>query len=728
MKSKIFSSDYVKTTSKGQMWIPSFLALGFFMAFPVAELLMLGSWTGAEYTAARVDVLYEALWRKGFVETGFIVICAAALLNGVNNFWYLYSARKVDFYHCLPVKRTHMFWHRTYVGILNYLLPYLATEFIAICIGAMRGHFNLKLMGMAVQMMILHFVLYLLVYFAVVLAICLTGNILMGVLALLAFFLYGPVLGLLVSLYRELFFCTSYMAVKGWGLVGFLIDYCSPFFLGKTLLEKYAQGTYGKTFVIVIAVTAVLGALAFAAYVRRPSEKTCKPVIYHWVGVLVKFLIVVPCGLGVGLIFYVLPGDRGRTGWWIFGMALGTVLFHGIIEVLYQLDFRKFFSKKLQLALAGILVAACAVCYHQDIFRFDGTLPEKEKIQTLNLNFWQLGNTGLNNYIEKTEHGTYLTSLEWDYEKMALNQAEGLGDRTYQALESIVAHQKKRGFTEDRSTQSDSDEGYLYRIPVKYKLTSGREIYRQYRITEEEIYELTYALYSEGSLKEKQESFLMIDDQYLKSVSGYFYDGNDYTLFQDDMKKNKELLEALRQDMQEADVQELMGMPCANLTFSYRIPEEVEIFKGIQGGQTLNNWQTEVSVYPSFERTVAILKETGYPMSMEEVDLKSVEITYYSSTGESAIVSYESREELDDLKKAIVPYRMCSAWIKKQSDIDLMLQVEDGWGETYAYLLKEKTPDFVTETMKEAEAGNLSGLSGEQEAEDSVNGENIWVE
>ena len=39
MKSKIYSSRYMKVTSKGLVWIPAFVTIGFLLAFPVAELL-----------------------------------------------------------------------------------------------------------------------------------------------------------------------------------------------------------------------------------------------------------------------------------------------------------------------------------------------------------------------------------------------------------------------------------------------------------------------------------------------------------------------------------------------------------------------------------------------------------------------------------------------------------------------------------------------------------------
>ena len=50
MKSKICSSEYVRTVSRGKSWIPAFLSLGFFLAFPVALLLVVGNWKAARYT------------------------------------------------------------------------------------------------------------------------------------------------------------------------------------------------------------------------------------------------------------------------------------------------------------------------------------------------------------------------------------------------------------------------------------------------------------------------------------------------------------------------------------------------------------------------------------------------------------------------------------------------------------------------------------------------------
>ena len=62
MKSKIYSSRYMKVSSKGMMWIPAFVTIGFLLAFPVAELIMLGNWFGMGY---EINALYANLWQDG---------------------------------------------------------------------------------------------------------------------------------------------------------------------------------------------------------------------------------------------------------------------------------------------------------------------------------------------------------------------------------------------------------------------------------------------------------------------------------------------------------------------------------------------------------------------------------------------------------------------------------------------------------------------------------------
>lgn len=717
MKSKIYSSDYMRTATKGQLWIPVLLTLGYLMAFPVMTLLLLGNWFGtSNMTLDQIRELYETLWVDGLMSSGFIITSVAAAINGINNFWYLYSSRKTDFYHCLPIKRSRIFLHKTIMGILYYLIPYLVMEFLTVCLGAMRGFFSLKLMKMAVMMPIMHLILYLVFYFAVVVVICLIGNILMGALCLAALVLYGNVLGILIVFYRTVFYKTFYYD-QNWGLLKFLEEYASPVTLGKSFLYQYSSGSYQDFMYILLATAAVLGILAYTAFLKRPSESAGRPVIYGWVSVVMKFMVVVPCGLGVGMIFHTLPEKSAQMIWWIFGMSFGTILSHGCMEVLFQMDFRKFMAKKHHLVVAGLLVASCALNYKMDLLHFDEYFPAREKIEAINADFTEILTRQDNYYIWKKENGVYQTIAAWSSEEAAVTGENGIGEDTWNTLQKIISSQEIRstGVTAyaytDTYMNDDNENGWKYVLPVKYTLNNGREIYRRYYLNSEDVHDLLECLYKEGTLKELKNSFLDIDDKYLKGVYGTFMDGQYYRLFQNQSQKNAELLKAMREDIEEASAEELLGEPCASIEFQYEIPRTPTSYDwNIRAdGFAYDNYHATVMVYPTFKRTLAILEETGYPLTMEEVDFDHVTVTYWDMNNNSDAnaqrsVEYSRNEELGQLKKGIVPSGLRVNWLNYESGLDVqyVLKESTDWYGISGYLLSDRTPDFIEKTKKEA--------------------------
>ena len=87
----------------------------------------------------------------------------------------------------------------------------------------------------------------------------------------------------------------------------------------------------------------IMAALSWMAFCRRRSENTGKALVYTWMEPVLSALITIPSGLGIGLIFYMIPEDSSKTAWWIFGMILGTIQVHGLLDVFYEMDFRCFF-------------------------------------------------------------------------------------------------------------------------------------------------------------------------------------------------------------------------------------------------------------------------------------------------------------------------------------------------------------------------------------------------
>ena len=347
MRSRIFSSKYIKTVSKGQAWIPAFLTLGFILAFLVIGLEKLGSWRNLGYTQDQITLLYYRLWKDGFVLAGMAVAMAAGFMNAVNGFLYLYSRKKTDFYHSLPMKRSELFAEKAVMGLIYYLVPYIVIEFLTVCVGAARGLFSLELMGMAVKMLCLHLLVYLMIYFSVVLVLCITGNMLMGILTLGGMYLYGIALELVLAA-CGLTFLNAFID-KRYGIMEFLLKDASPAAFAFSLADAYSAGHAAKYLVALVILIVVLAVLSWIAYEKRPSEAAGRSMVYRWVAVLVKFMVVIPTGLAVGWIFYPQADGRTKLIWWVFGLILGTVLSHGMIEIIYHMSFQKFFAKKCSL-------------------------------------------------------------------------------------------------------------------------------------------------------------------------------------------------------------------------------------------------------------------------------------------------------------------------------------------------------------------------------------------
>lgn len=714
MKSKICSSKYVKTVSKGKGWIPAFLTLGFLLAFPVVSLLMIGNWRGSGYTSEQMEFLYENLWKDGFLLTGGFVAVAAAVLNGINGFIYLYSKRQTDFYHSLPVKRSRMFWNRIYTGFVYYLVPYMIMVFLAICIGAARGFFSLKLMGEALALFGIHLIIYLLIYFSVVLILCITGNLLMGIFCMGMLYCYGPGLSLLLGGYRYGFYETYYIE-KNYGLIRFLREYISPAGLINQFAEAYQKGEGMRLFMVLLVLTVLLTYLSYVAYLKRPSESAGSPMVYRGAAFIVKIMVVIPCGLGAGYFFYLIPISSMKTFWWIFGLILGTVLSHGFMETAYQMDFHCFFKKKIQLLAAGLIVAACAMVYETDLFHYDSYVPPKEKLASVSVDMNMFSNN-MGTYIKEVEDGIYqvgMESADWDLREYSVSGKKEIGDKTYNAFCSIAEKQKERGKKYEKGDHivEGTNSDIVFKTGVMYKLKSGKKIYRNYRINAIESQELIQCLYEEENLKDNVLDMLDLGTEYLDEMYFSAADGRGYMIFQEQKEKWAELLEALKKDIEDAGAESFTGIPCCSIQLTYSLPGVMSVSTLVPGEENRKEYAySTINVLPEYTHTLSVLEETGYPITLDDIKIKKATVQYYGKEKEKTAV-YEKAEELQKLKDAAVPAGGFYSWLECEEDVSVIFQTEQGY-EFYVRLLKNKIPDFVQKDSEEEKVSVIGGADG----------------
>ncbi|MEG0370019.1 MAG: ABC transporter permease, partial [Hungatella sp.] len=188
-----------------------------------------------------------------------------------------------------------------------------------------------------------HMAYYCLLYTTAVLVMMLTGNIIIALLGIVVFFVYGPGVTLLISGYNQVWWET-YIPMKDYGpnaIYEKLMMHTSPFFNYIKNLETDTSGHLLALTAMVLLVTLVLAVCACLLYQKRPSEAAGQALAFPKSKMPIKVLLVVPIALICSLFFWEL---RSTMPWAIFGLLCGAVVTHCLMEIIYHFDFRKLFS------------------------------------------------------------------------------------------------------------------------------------------------------------------------------------------------------------------------------------------------------------------------------------------------------------------------------------------------------------------------------------------------
>lgn len=691
MKSKIFSNRYVKTELKSQPWIPIFIIIGFMIAFPVTELIYLGRWESSGYTLHQMRILYENLWRDGFVATGMLMTAVAALINGINGFWYLYSGKKIDFYHSLPLNRCQIFCQKFFTGIIFYIFSYIAMAFLTICLGASKSFFSIGLMGSALEMLVFHLLWYALFYFCIVLILCMTGNVLMGILSMGGLLLYGPLLGYLLNGYCIVFYQNYRESYSG--IIGAITKYLSPASAAVNFLSQYKKGDNDLLlFAWLFAVAVFVSIAAFFAFEKRQVENVGKALIYRWSEPVIRLMLVIATGLGMGIIIYEMEVGQNRVVWTIAGSVFGMLLIHGLLETFYHFDFRRFFAKKIQFLLSVAIVAFVAFVFGKDLTGYDSYVPSYNRIESVSIDCGELSQYEFYSRIQKGKDGKYIDGGTVGYGNINFQKVK-IDEKLYQVLKKIGG-EKEQG-------------GIIYNVPVKYHTKSGKDIYRNYRVNSSASRELMELVYRDKGYIDEKYSFLKIDRKYLEymNLSGEQYDGIA-------IRETKEFLENLKKDVEEADEKIMMEKPCLTLQYAYeKIPTVEDPDRMIPGENAEFYSGGSVYLYPGFKRTMEFLEKKGYTVSSVREPIKYIDVYYEKEDKENNSVKsigirYDDKEQVEQLQSAIMFETLVPSWIEVEESSVYVMQ-EGREERKYVKLLKESTPDFILEDEKKAKEGYL---------------------
>ncbi len=100
---------------------------------------------------------------------------------GVTSFFLSSLQQKVDFYHGIPVNRKHLFWANYLNGILIVAVVYGVNLILTLGVTTAYGISPSQLMGTVISGYLLFMLHYAMIYAVTVLAMIMTGSVIVGI-------------------------------------------------------------------------------------------------------------------------------------------------------------------------------------------------------------------------------------------------------------------------------------------------------------------------------------------------------------------------------------------------------------------------------------------------------------------------------------------------------------------------------------------------------------------
>lgn len=581
----------------------------------------------------------------GTNEVTMVLISVFSIICAIQGFSYLYSKKKVDFYHSVPVaksKRAAVIFSNS---ILIFFVPYIVNLLFALIVSGVNGvilNFS-QIIGIIIAVFI-NLLLFLGIYALAAIAVMMTGNVIITLLATAVFLFYEVIA---VWLYR------SYQAC----FLKYFSDYSreysisfSPCYLyseiNKSLYYLNRENIFSpltdllpSVLHLVLLVAAFL-LIAYICYRKRPSEAAGKAMAFPKTKSIIKLLLTVPCTLCIGLILLDMVG-KGPDGIYnmpivIFGLVAAVILSNSMIEVIYEQDIRAALKKKYQIFVSGGCVAVIFCIFYFDLTGFAKWIPDENKLESAAViikeiiyeqNYWDENG----DYLPSGIH--YLKDMEFtDVQTIRELSEKKMDDEEYGSIECEVAYRMKNGKTKWRKFWVDpSEEEILNKIMgnSEYKKTA-------YQIYDEKAFE---AIFTDSSYDIIYDSGIGVEN-----------------LPPDDLYTIRELL---IKDMDNANYSTYKNeYACGSIKFF--------LLENMYSGA-----KYQYEIYPSYINTISYLKEKGIyrdsvpaPEDIERItvtryhDTEYYSNTFYTSTAaasETITKDFTDEKQIMELSKALYP-------------------------------------------------------------------------
>ncbi len=610
MTSKNLFFKVMKNDLSRRLWNIAISFLGFFVMLPLLSTMELSNLqqqvASGELSREKLITTYATIISGNGNEMIVLLTMFLSIFLAFTGFAYLYSKSKVDLFHSVAIKRVDMFKMLYINGVIIYFIPYIFNLALYFIIGGFNGlitTYTFKLAAVAMLNNVVHFIL---IYNVAILAIVMTGNTVVGGLGTLVFCFYGSYVLVAKEGVFDAYFNTYYGG-RGIG-EGVLSPIVSYIYSLMNIRNDYFASAFIRM-AIVLAIAIILLAICIILYVKRPSEGCTRAMAFNITKAPIRILITLPAAILGGILFVSTVSNKS-VGWLIFGVIFVAIIVHGVIEVIFNSDFKSFFNAKIQLLAVIVITLFISVGAKYDWFGYDSYVPDREDISEIYMDFANIDN-GIGYY---KEDGQY---LHYDSEY----KIENISIEDLDAAYSIASECAKN--------HNLTDGKYLGNINIKYVLKNGKEVYRAYRsVSYENIDEALTKIYDSEDYKNDAFPIMTRDEATVYSVEVYL-PNKDYltTLALDDRQKT-EFLEAFKKDVYNSSLETVKkNTPITCINFKWKNSFNNEMSDG------------QYYIYPDYANTLALIENYCgvYEVLLDKMDITSVVIDDCNYKGETGL-------------------------------------------------------------------------------------------
>lgn len=639
MTSRSLFFKYMKENTKQRIWNLALVLLLCFFAFPVTTAL----WSSTAFrpenlnsslpadlarTQAQRDFTRDML-RMYSMKGGAIafMLTIAAVVLAASGFAYLHSKKKTDFYHSLPIRREMLYAVTCLNGFLYMAVAYLGFLTIAAVMIRVKGvPFDWGSLYLA---SVEHLCFFALVYMTAILSMLLTGNLVVGLLGTGVLFSWGPVICMTISAYFSEYFTTFY------GDDSFLLALSERTSPVAWYVKACMSSQPGRMALWAMLAAAVLFLLGMLLYRRRPSEAAGHAMAFPITEPIIRFLIAVPSSLLLGAMFHSMMYE---DGWTVFGLVCGLLLVSCIIEIIYHFDFKSLFAHKRQLLVSAVFVGVVFAIFRFDLFGYDRYLPATEKLASGGIYSDLLDPDATSQYhstVEYTE-GWYGVTFDAMPSSTLADEMQISDDQGLELLHTIAAQgvhdaaQARDRFLRGGGRSYDLEEGdeAFHNVTIAWHLRNGRTVYRSYRVNVSGVRAALESVYDLDAYKTAMYPVLSLSAD---DVAGINYKEEDecshVKLAGADVKAA--LLAAYQEELKALTSEtRAHEMPIAEIQFKTNEQQAlIQKLRDEGGNYTLFNHYYYYPIYPSFTKTIALLRACGVEVGGMVTPEKTASIT-----------------------------------------------------------------------------------------------------